>query len=194
MNIGHHRLPVDGVCTTTSKVYQFQGCFWHAHPCSKTRTIGEFYPVREISMSEVYAKTLKKSAYIESLGNSLVVMCECEWEDFVVASPHTKSLFRAFFIPFYGSRRTRTESEIIDDIRNGNMFSLVKCDFHVPDRLTSKFSKMAPSPKTQRSHVIISVGIMKTFAAENGHLKQLTRALVGSLFGKEILLFSELLA
>lgn len=194
VKIGRHGLPVDGFCAATNTVYQFHGCFWHAHPCSKTSHLGEIHPVRKIPMSEVNAESIKKDAYIRSLGYTLVVVYECEWEMYVNANPLAKGFLRAFFLTFYGSKSTRTESEMISDIKNGTMFGLVKCDLHVPDHLSSKFSEMAPIFKNTEISRADLRGHMKSFAEEDGHLKQPTRTLVGSLFGKEILLFTELLA
>lgn len=67
------------------------------------------------------------------------------------------------------------------------------CDIHVPDNLTNKLSEMAPIFKNTEISRDDLRGHMKMFAEENGHLKQPSRTLIGSLHGSEILLFSELL-
>ena len=37
MRVGRHAIPVDGFCAQTNTIYQFHGCFWHGHPCEKTK-------------------------------------------------------------------------------------------------------------------------------------------------------------
>ena len=46
VRVGEHGLPVDGYCAVKKKIYQFHGCFYHGHPCEKTRGM-EYHPFRE---------------------------------------------------------------------------------------------------------------------------------------------------
>lgn len=145
MRIGHHGLPVDRFFPNTNTVYLFHGCFWHAHLCPKTMGMGEWHPVQKIRSVEVYAETVKKYDYIRSLGYNLISVfeCESEWGNFVNTKSSAKRFIKTFFSAFYERKNSRTESEMIQMNRSGEYFELIRCDIHVPNHLTDKFSEMA---------------------------------------------------
>jgi hypothetical protein len=70
---------VDGYYEDEGKrhVLEFHGCFWHGCPkCYSQSTIN---PVTDMSMSELYARTLEKKQFIESEGYSYTALWECEY-------------------------------------------------------------------------------------------------------------------
>jgi G:T-mismatch repair DNA endonuclease (very short patch repair protein) len=190
--LGRHNLPVDGFCVASKTVYQFHGCFWHGHPCSKTLGV-EIHPTKGKAMSEIYADTLEKDRYIRELGFTLRTVWECEWEDEVDSTPAIKAFLRIFFRTMYPPARLVTnEAAAIESIRNGKFFGFVECDISVPEELKDKFSEMSPIFKNvdvSREHLSSH---MREFAEAEGFLARPQRMLVGSLRGDKILLLSEL--
>ena len=80
----------------------------------------------------------------------------------------------------------------IAKIASGVFLGFVECDISVPDSCLTKFSEMAPilqNTDVGREHFSEH---MKRFAINGDFLKQPQRMLIGSLFGKKILLLSEL--
>ena len=73
------------------------------------------------------------------------------------------------------------------------MYGFVECDIHVPSHMEEYFSDMAPVFKNTlvgREHLGPD---MLAFAEANECLERPQRMLVSSLFGKQILLYNELL-
>ena len=52
------KLPVDGWCSETNTAYQFQGCFYHGHPCLGLETNA----VNGKPMTQLLAETRKNTA------------------------------------------------------------------------------------------------------------------------------------
>ena len=73
-----------------------------------------------------------------------------------------------------------------------DFFGLIECDIEVPKHLREKFSEMTPIFKNVKVSADDLMEPMKTFAIENGKLAQLQRMLIGSYFGKKILLMTPL--
>ena len=93
--IGKHNLPVDGFCVENGEIFQFHGCFWHGHPCSKTKGI-VVHPVRNKLMKDLYEDTVKKEEYLRHLGYKVNVMWECDWDATVKKSPQHKAFLKVF--------------------------------------------------------------------------------------------------
>ena len=66
---------VDGFCSTTGKVYEFNGCWYHGCPdCFAKETL---HPLRNIPMKQIYEETRKRQ---EHLGEGLGMEVEVMWE------------------------------------------------------------------------------------------------------------------
>ena len=72
--LGPHMLPVDGWCAETKQVFEFQGCYFHGHPCQNNPRHDEE------EMREKYVKTLEKREYLEKSGYEFIEMWECEFD------------------------------------------------------------------------------------------------------------------
>jgi hypothetical protein len=189
--VGRHGLPVDGYCASLHRVYQFHGCYWHGHDCGKNDGV-DIHPTRKQPMGTLLRSTRRKEAYIRSLGYDLVVMWECEWERSVETDAWKKGFLRIFFQTTYPKRVATDLKSVIEDIRDGRFFGLVEADIEVPENLKEKFAEMAPIFKNVeigREHLSDH---MREFAEDNECLTRPQRMLVGSLFGKKILLASPL--
>ena len=190
--IGKHNLPVDGFCVETGEIFQFHGCFWHGHPCSKTKGVIN-HPVRNKAMEELYEDTVKKEEYLRHLGYTVNVMWECDWDQMVKKSPKLKVFLKLFYQSLHPKNSKPLQLEdCIKKIADGSFYGFVECDISVPKELEHKFSEMAPifkNAEVSREHLSEH---MREFAEESGALKQPQKMLIGSLFGKKILLLSTL--
>ena len=71
---------VDGYDATTNTIYEFHGCLFHGcHSCyPKQSQCSKVNPDR--SFAELREATRSKEVTLESTGNSLIVIWECEWD------------------------------------------------------------------------------------------------------------------
>ena len=192
IRLGQHGLPVDGFCQETNTVYQFHGCFWHAHPCEKNKNMGLTHPVREKPNEEIYLETLAKEAYLRDLGFVLERVWECEWEKTIQTTPAIKRFLAIFHRTLYSTPNPISLTSAVTSIADGSFFGFVECDIHVPENLRDKFSEMAPIFKNVNVSRADLPPAMKEFAESGGFLKSPQRMLIGSLKGEKILLLSEL--
>ena len=71
---------VDGYDENTRIVYEFHGCFWHGCPKCYPNRDAERHKMHDQSMRDVYEATRRKEDALFSLGYSVIVMWQCEWE------------------------------------------------------------------------------------------------------------------
>ena len=188
VRVGERQLPVDGFCSAINTVYQFHGCFWHKHPCD----IGKCH-TQTREDRERYEETLRNDRYIRALGYRLVSVWECEWQKTVNDAPKIKGFLQRFFDEYYPRKRSLDKNSMISEIRDGKFFGLIECDIRVPDDRLDYFSEMSPIFKhaeVGREHV--GKRLQELLIAQKV-LSRPRASLIGSMFGKRILLFSELL-
>ena len=165
-------IPVDGWCPTTRTVYQFHGCFWHGCPCQGVGVNA----VNGKSFAVLREETRKRSEDIKKAGYKLVEKWECDWDG-----------------PVPTVRKLNNTQEILDGVMDGSLFGFVQCDIHVPDELKERFAEMPPIFKNTTLKREDIGEFMMNYAVENGIMKQPRRSLIGSYFGKKILLSTPLL-
>ena len=180
-------LPVDGWCSETKQVFEFQGCRYHGHVCQMNRHH------EQEDMKARYKKTLEKREYVEKLGYKYVylAMWDCEFYHLKMTNHDLKQFLKERKQPLdYKTKLTMTE--IIDAIKSG-LFGCVECDLHVPEHLKQYFEEMTPIFK----NIDISrndIGHhMKTFGESHEIMNTPRRSLIGSMFGKKVLMATPLL-
>ena len=185
--IGSRRLPVDGWCAATQTVYQYHGCYWHAHDCQVNA-----HRTDTKTLEDVRQETEKTSQYIRSLGYNLVEMWECQWQKMGTTDVQIRT--------FLQERRTRkidfvrnmTEEKIVQQVKSGELFGVIECDISVPEQLKAHFQEMTPIFKnTEISREDIGE-FMTQYAEEHNQLNQPRRSLVGSYYGTKIMLATPL--
>ena len=67
---------------------EFHGCFWHGCPKCFSKTTKN--PVTDMSMSELYARTMEKKQFIENNGYSYVSIWECDFNRELKKDPDMK--------------------------------------------------------------------------------------------------------
>lgn len=92
-----------------------------------------------------------------------------------------------------GDQRSKSEADILEMVKAGELFGLIEVDIHVSDNLCDKFSEMPPIFKNVSVSRENLSEHMKEFAANTDHLKSPQRMLIGSLLGEKVLLITPLL-
>jgi G:T-mismatch repair DNA endonuclease (very short patch repair protein) len=165
-------LPVDGWCPATKTVYQFHGCFWHGCPCQGTGTNA----VNNKTFAELREQTRRNTHRIQKAGYKVVEQWECQWTGPKISITPLKST-----------------KAILRGVKDGSLFGFVQCDIHVPDDLKAKFAEMPPIFKNVNIKRDDIGEFMKNYAEANDIMPQPRRSLIGSFWGKKILLSTPLL-
>ena len=68
---------LDGYCKETNTAFEYHGCVTHGCPdCFSDNGEDTYHPLTKQSLTELYALTMKKKAYLENLGMKYV----CIWD------------------------------------------------------------------------------------------------------------------
>ena len=168
--VGPRLSKVDGFSKLTNTAFEFDGCFYHGCTC-------KVHKGYEGLMKQRREATAEKHRYLRDNCNDLKVMKECEFKP-NFSQPCNKTL---------------TGDYLLKQICEGNYFGAVICDVYVPENLKEHFSEMTPVFK----NVSVCVGdvgdYMKTVCEDLGEFKTPRRMLIGSYFGKQIMIASPLL-
>lgn len=144
-------------------------------------------------MRELLKETQQNSQYIQDAGFSLVEMWECEWSELKRSNPDIKQFLRARFERALDRYWTLTQQQILDSVKNGNLFGCVECDIRVPEHLKAKFSEMCPIFKNTMISRDDIGEFMKQFAEQRKIMSRPRRSLIGSYYGDKIMLATPLL-
>ena len=181
------KLLVDGWCSETKTAYQYHGCFFHGHPCTRQ----EVNAVNGKPMAELLAETRKDTAYLRHFVK-VVELWECEWKD-KRRDPVVKKCLDAAFPRRRHARWTMTSQQILSGVRAGTVFGLIECDFCVPEALREHFAEMQPVFKNIRLTRDDLGPFKRRYAEEHNIMATPRRMLVGSYRGDKILLATPLL-
>ena len=118
-------------------------------------------------------------------------MWECEWRALVASDQRARSHVTTYPLQKYGAMTTNS---IISGVRDGTLFGIVEVDIEVKAEDREHFAEMQPIFKNTTISLADVGATMRNFLEKNKETKSLPkRALVGSYFGKKILLISPLL-
>ena len=189
--LGDRQLPVDGFDPSTGTAYQYMGCYWHG--CPSCFNPEDPHPTRGETYGYWYQKTKDNITYLEEIGYSPIVQWGCEW---VQEKSHNPEIHRYLNSHFPGRQhkgKLKSETQLLEEVRQGSFFGAVEVDLHVPDHLKQKFSEMTPIFKNVEISLDDVGEHMKRFAEENECMPRPRRALIGSYRGDKILLATPLL-
>ena len=166
------------------------GCYFHGHTCKLTEAIKDEKWLKQKQKS--YDSTITRIEYLESLGYKVEVIWECEYNELLKNNTRAREIV---------SKRTgiqhressMTEAGILEAVRDGTFFGAVECDISVPDSLRDKFHEMAPIFKHAEIRYTDAGPFMQRYVEQHDISKRPRRALIGSLFGKQILIATPLL-
>ena len=193
--LGQHNLPIDGICKSSHTVFQFHGCLWHGcqlKNCSITKGM-TVNPVNNRSLIDLHCDTKLKENYIKQLGYNLEIMYECQWNKQKKSTDECKEFVKKLKGSSLCRKKSMTVDQILDAVKSDQIFGFVELDIHVPEHLQFQFSEMPPIFK----HVLLSKDDlsdeMREFAMTHDILSQPQKSLIGSFYGKKILVLTSLL-
>lgn len=179
--VGGRRISVDGFNRETQDVYQFHGCYFHGHECALTSKMDSDEKLFK------QQRTTRVQKYLKGLGHRVIEMRECEW------NIKRKTISNLNSEKSFYKKGSMTEKQIITDVRVGTLFGFVEVDIQVPNHLKDYFKEMTPIFKNVKVSVEDSGEHMHAFAVEYNLLKAPQKMLIGSYFGKKVLLGTPLL-
>ena len=197
---------VDGYCQATNTVYQFHGCYWHGHQkCPKLKkAVTGINEKRGKTFKEINADTRAFSKKLrEEVGVTLIEMYECEWEGMKKRDKHVQQFMDTHFAlriqkqTFWNLSLYNIPHLVMTD----QLFGAVLCSIEVPDKLMADgetkmrdyFSEMTPIFKNDKVGRENLEPFMLKYCQDNNVLRQPRRTLIGSYYGKDILLSTPLL-
>jgi hypothetical protein len=200
--IGH--LLVDGFDPDTKTVYQFHGCFYHAHECILKKTKDEKQKRKLISRQKM---TQAGSNYIKSQGYKLVEIYECEFNNLKKTDHNLREFVRQQLSLFTRKKPGQvTETEIIGGILSDDLFGMAEVDISVPNSWGEVYFKPETplDPYSYFSEMCPIFGnidvpfeeigdLMKEYIEEFDLSKRPRRLLIGAMKAEKILLATPLL-
>ena len=182
------RFLCDGYCATTNTVFNYDGCYWHAHSCQKEPETEKDKQRFEIARQ----RTKDRDEYYKSLGYNVRTIRECEFRKEIKSDPKLKEFIKSQR-PKYFKNKCMTEQEILNDIKSNKMFGVVEVDIQVPSHLYDKFSEMSPLFCTSDIPFQAIGRHMEDFVNDVGLSKKPRRLLVGGMKAKKIMLTTPLI-
>ena len=135
--------------------------------------------------------TRKIGDYIREAGFSVVEMWECEWRQYKRANG-VNAVHNPYKYPKEDQYRM-SELDILEYIKNDEMFGAVEVDINVPDNLKDHFQEMPPVFKNTTISRDDIGDYMRDYLDHHEKTFKDTRYLIGSMFGTKILLITPLL-
>ena len=149
LKIGKKKIPVDGYAPDKKRIYQFHGCYWHGHRCTLTKKLLTTVRGQEWLLERA-ERTVRISSYLKTLGFTVIEEYECHWEK----EKKTKACLNCkdvWSVPKPdNTKKNMSENEIIEGIKNGEIFGMAQVDIHTPENLKEHFSEMTPVFKNTR--------------------------------------------
>ena len=79
IQVGQSQIYVDGFDFQTQTVCEFNGCFYHGCQTCFPKRDANHPKHDDMSMRQIYEKTLQRNRAIENAGYNLITIWECEW-------------------------------------------------------------------------------------------------------------------
>ena len=127
IRIGSRKLKVDGFCPDNDTIYEYHGCYYHGCRVCKADKQDDLHPYGDgKTFAEIRQQTEEKKSYLESLGYKVVEKWECEDE----IRPKQQD---------NGLGPSPTEQQILNAIKNDDVFGYAEVDIRTPNHLKEKF-------------------------------------------------------
>lgn len=144
-------------------------------------------------MAELRYETRVNTEYIRDEGYSVIELWECEWRRLKKTNHAVKEFLTTKFQRPMDKYKTLTQAQILQAVLDEKLFGVVECDICVPEHLKEKSSEMTPIFKNVEISREDIGDYMRGFAEENKIMPRPRRSLIGSYFGKKVLLATPLL-
>ena len=200
--------PVDGFCSETGTVFQYDGCYFHPHQnCvlfekRDTKETGKWKKMREIRKLQ----SEQRNKFILSHGFKLRIMKECDWVEMIKSNEdlqiHIQNRYPKFLKKY---PREVSETDILKSVQNELFFGCLEVDINVPDQWkTEPPNNTCLSPYEffkEMSPIFCNANVpfekigdhMQKHAKEYNLGEKPRRLLVGGMSAKKIFLASQLL-
>ena len=137
---------------------------------------------------------MEREQAIRDAGYNLVTITSCQW----IQNPESKQLYPTPPPPIKPTEMTENEKqmrmeEILDDIKNEQVFGFAKVDIHVKDEDISKFSEFPPIFKNTEITIADIGDHMQEYCRKIARRTGVKRSLISSMKGKGILILTPLL-
>ena len=179
VRIGSSKYRVDGFCADQRLCFEFNGCFYHACERCNADRMDDIHPYYPLTFAEVRERTRKKAEYLEHLGYGVVTKWEC---DFNREHPPPKK-----------PKKVMTEQVILNMVRTGELFGLVKVDIMTPDHLKDRLDEFPAIFKNCDVGIDDVSPLMRRYCEKNKKLTKPTRLLISSHKADRVLLITPLL-
>jgi hypothetical protein len=121
----------DGIDSDSDTIYQYNGCYYHAHSCLSKKIKSEIEMKKYINRQK---NTNAAMSYIKSQGYRLVVMYECEFNKLRKNNKTLQEFISHRISPFTRKKhRCVTQEEIIKGVLSEDIFGMVEVDISVPN-------------------------------------------------------------
>ena len=177
----------DVFCFHCITVFEATRCFYHFCPCQELRPSLTEEDIRRSSRKRVLDE-LRRGYRQEKVFN-VIKMWECEWWRLHNTTTNVNLHIRES-LPY---RRSRTEHQLLEGTKEGNLFGYLQCDIEVPEKLRAFFAKFPPLFKNTLVSKNDIGDLMKTNAEEEGIMSQPGRMLISSLTLRNLTLITPLL-
>ena len=165
---------VDGSCSHCNTVFEAMGCFYHFCPCQELRP-----PLIEEDIQRGSKKreldALRRHC-IQEKGFKVIEMWECEWLRLYKATNSVKQHIREHF-PY---RRSLAAEQLLEEIKEGRLFSYAQCDNEVSENLRSKLVNFRPTFKNTLVSKSDIGDLMKNYAEKERLAHQPRKMLISS--------------
>jgi hypothetical protein len=192
---------MDGWLPNTNKLWEFQGCWWHACSCVKATNQNNKWLERKRE------ETRLKREYLESEGYEVCYIRECDFKR-QIKNDSLLSEFISSKRPVFYQKYPRavSESTIIDAISWGLLYGIVDCDIQVPETWDQSHVEIDEEEGPQQyfgefSPLFANTDIpfdkigdhMQQHVIDKGLSQKPRRSLVGGMKAKRLLLGTPLL-
>ena len=170
-----------------SIVFEFEGCHWHSHVCQKDKK--GYDPARA-------TKTKQKVADLEELGYQVVQKYECEFLRDVRSDAEMYDKMNMFTPEFYRLNKWKvTESEIIEAIKNDQVFGFCLCSIRCPSEAVRRRLERFPPLFINHGVKLEDVGSVTQAYIEEKEIKFDTprRLLIGGIEADDVYMSTNLL-
>ena len=122
---------------------------------------------------------------MQEKGYNVEIIWESNWNTLVESRPEIKT-YISQLRTFTHFKKTLSQDQIIQYIKDGHLFGFVECDIHTPEHLKEYFSEMTPIFKNTEVSLKDVGQHMQEYAKQHNIKDVPRRLLIGSYFGKKI--------
>ena len=192
--IGVKKIRVDGFNELHQIIFNFHGCLVHGHKCALTKGYTHC-PITGMDLRHLNEKTQDIRRYLQAIeGVTYVEIYECQWQEL----KKNNRQIRKFLRKTLPSRKPVFQCGPINDqsikeaIVGNRLFGMIRCDIQVPNSLKDYFSVYQPIFKNVEISIDDIGPYMKAYAQEHNLMKTKRKCLIGSFWGKDLLLITPL--